>query len=134
MSFTITLAPSSANRLAIPSPKPEPAPVTMATLFFSRMRFSFGRSRLSGARGARVKGGGYNELSLRREGGEKAGFLTQEIRMARNEGARARPWRWQIGGVLALALAVPATMAQTRPDERVVTRPDGTVVQPFVGE
>jgi len=54
--------------------------------------------------------------------------------MARNEGGRARPWRWQIGGVLALALAVPATMAQTRPEERVVTRPDGTVVQPFVSE
>jgi hypothetical protein len=40
-------------------------------------------------------------------------------------------WRWQIGGALALALAVPAIMAQTGPHERVVTRPDGTVVHPY---
>lgn len=45
-----------------------------------------------------------------------------------------RTWRWQMGGVLALALAVPATLAQTRPEERVVTRPDGTTVYPFVNE
>jgi hypothetical protein len=45
-----------------------------------------------------------------------------------------RKWRWQVGGALALALAVPATLAQTRVEERVVTRPDGTVVYPFVSE
>ena len=54
--------------------------------------------------------------------------------MNSNEGGRARAWRWQIGGILALALVVPATMAQTRPEERVVTRPDGTVVYPIVNE
>jgi hypothetical protein len=32
MSFTMTWAPSSAKRRAMPSPNPEPAPVTMATL------------------------------------------------------------------------------------------------------
>jgi hypothetical protein len=42
--------------------------------------------------------------------------------------------QWQIGGALVLALAVPATMAQTPPAERVVTRPDGTVVHPYVNE
>jgi hypothetical protein len=35
MSFTTILQPSSAKRLAIPSPKPEPAPVTIAILFFN---------------------------------------------------------------------------------------------------
>jgi len=42
--------------------------------------------------------------------------------------------QWQIGGALVLALAVPATLAQTPPAERVVTRPDGTVVHPYVNE
>ena len=51
-----------------------------------------------------------------------------------NEGGCARAWRWQIGGALALALAVPAAMAQTRPEERAVTRPDGTTIYPFVNE
>src|SRR5438034_320341 len=37
MSLTSTLQPSCAKRLAMPSPKPEPAPVTMATLFSNRM-------------------------------------------------------------------------------------------------
>ncbi len=37
MSATSTLAPSAANRLAMPSPKPKPAPVTIATLPSSRM-------------------------------------------------------------------------------------------------
>src|ERR1700732_4149703 len=37
MSLTTTSAPSSAKRCAMPSPKPEPAPVTIATLPFSRM-------------------------------------------------------------------------------------------------
>jgi len=41
----------------------------------------------------------------------------------------------QIGGALVLALVVPATVAQTGPEERVVTRrPDGTVVYPLVNE
>src|SRR5882672_3580578 len=35
MSFTTILQPSSAKRLAMPSPKPEPAPVTIAILFFN---------------------------------------------------------------------------------------------------
>ena len=42
--------------------------------------------------------------------------------------------QWRIGGALVLALIVPATVAQTRPEERVVIRPDGTVVQPSVSE
>ena len=42
--------------------------------------------------------------------------------------------QWRIGGALVLALVVPATVAQTRAPERVVTRPDGTVVQPLVDE
>src|SRR5579872_1048191 len=37
MSLTTSFAPSSANRLAIASPKPEPPPVTMATLPCNRM-------------------------------------------------------------------------------------------------
>ena len=37
MSFTTTFAPSCANRIAIPSPNPDPAPVTTATLFASLM-------------------------------------------------------------------------------------------------
>src|SRR5579871_28713 len=37
MSLTTSLAPSSAKRLAIASPKPEPPPVTTATLFLRRM-------------------------------------------------------------------------------------------------
>jgi hypothetical protein len=45
-----------------------------------------------------------------------------------------RKRQWQIGGALVLALAVPATLAQTPPAERVVTRPDGTVVHPYVNE
>jgi hypothetical protein len=45
-----------------------------------------------------------------------------------------RKWRWRVGGALALALAVPATLAQTQPQERTVTRPDGTVVYPLVNE
>ncbi len=45
-----------------------------------------------------------------------------------------RKRQWQIGGALVLALVVPATIAQTRPAERVVTRPDGTVVHPYVDE
>ena len=45
-----------------------------------------------------------------------------------------RKRQWQIGGALVLALAVPATMAQMPPAERVVTRPDGTVVHPYVNE
>jgi len=45
-----------------------------------------------------------------------------------------RKRQWQIGGALALALVVPATVAQTRAPERTVTRPDGTVVYPFVDE
>ncbi len=43
-------------------------------------------------------------------------------------------WGWRIAGVLGLALVVPATLAQTRAPERVVTRPDGTVVYPLVDE
>ncbi len=53
-----------------------------------------------------------------------------------------RSWPWPIVGALALGLAVPATLAQTpseeraltRPPERVVTRPDGTVIYPIVDE
>ncbi len=45
-----------------------------------------------------------------------------------------RKRQWQIGGALVLALVVPATVAQTRAPERAVTRPDGTVVYPFVDE
>ncbi len=45
-----------------------------------------------------------------------------------------RKRQWQIGGALVLALVVPATVAQTRAPERPVTRPDGTVVYPFVDE
>src|SRR3954454_12471953 len=37
MSLTTTLAPSAAKRLAMPSPNPEAAPVTIATLPSSRM-------------------------------------------------------------------------------------------------
>src|SRR6266849_5191477 len=37
MSLTTTRAPSSAKRLAMPSPKPEPPPVTIATLPASLM-------------------------------------------------------------------------------------------------
>jgi hypothetical protein len=40
MSFTTRRAPSSAKRRAMPAPKPEPAPVTMASLLVSRMRLS----------------------------------------------------------------------------------------------
>src|ERR1700688_1256919 len=36
MSATTTLAPSAAKRRAIPSPNPEPAPVTIATLSLRR--------------------------------------------------------------------------------------------------
>src|SRR6185437_599227 len=43
ISLTTTLAPSSAKRLAIASPKPEPPPVTTATLFSSRMMSSLSR-------------------------------------------------------------------------------------------
>jgi predicted esterase len=42
--------------------------------------------------------------------------------------------KWQIGGVLALTLVVPAALAQTRAPERAVTRPDGTVVYPRAEE
>jgi len=43
--------------------------------------------------------------------------------------------KWQIGGALVLVLAVPAALlAQTPARERPVTRPDGTVVYPFVDE
>ncbi len=45
-----------------------------------------------------------------------------------------RKRQWQIGGALVLALVVPATVAQTQAPERAVTRPDGTVVYPFVDE
>jgi hypothetical protein len=57
----------------------------------------------------------------------------KEAHMRSNEGSRRRR-SWQTGGLLVLALVVPATLAQTRAPERVVTRPDGTTVQPFVGE
>src|SRR5262249_15123436 len=40
MSLTTSFAPSSANRLAIAAPKPEPPPVTIATLFSSLTRSS----------------------------------------------------------------------------------------------
>src|SRR6185295_10940370 len=39
-SATTTLAPSSAKRLAMPSPKPDAAPVMMATLSLRRVPFS----------------------------------------------------------------------------------------------
>jgi hypothetical protein len=45
-----------------------------------------------------------------------------------------RKRQWQIGGVLVFALVVPVTVAQTPAQERAVTRPDGTVVYPFVDE
>jgi hypothetical protein len=41
---------------------------------------------------------------------------------------------WRIAGALGLLLVVPATFAQTPAAERPVTRPDGTVVYPFVDE
>jgi hypothetical protein len=46
----------------------------------------------------------------------------------------ARTRQWQIGATLVLALVAPATIAQTRVPERVVTRPDGSVVYPIVDE
>jgi hypothetical protein len=55
------------------------------------------------------------------------------MHMCPNDGGRRRRW-WQIGGLVVLALVAPATLAQTRAPERVVTRPDGTTVQPYVGE
>ena len=42
ISATMTLAPSSANRLQIASPKPEPPPVTIATLPSSRVPRTLG--------------------------------------------------------------------------------------------
>ncbi len=42
--------------------------------------------------------------------------------------------KWQIGGALVLVLVAPATLAQTPARERPVTRPDGTIVYPFVDE
>lgn len=47
---------------------------------------------------------------------------------------QVRDRRWRIVGALALALAVPAAIAQTQPEGRVVTRPDGTTIYPFVNE
>ena len=41
MSATMTLAPSSAKRLEIPSPKPLPPPVTMQTLPARRLPRTF---------------------------------------------------------------------------------------------
>ena len=40
VSATITFAPSSSNRFAMPSPNPDAAPVTMATLPFRRKSIS----------------------------------------------------------------------------------------------
>jgi hypothetical protein len=45
-----------------------------------------------------------------------------------------RKRQWQIGGVLVFALVVPVAVAQTPAQERAVTRPDGTVVYPYVNE
>jgi hypothetical protein len=39
--------------------------------------------------------------------------------------------KWQFGAALALALVVPAALAQTPAQERTVMRPDGSVVHPI---
>jgi hypothetical protein len=62
------------------------------------------------------------------------GVFIKEARMDANlSGARSRRGRWGAGALVALAITVPAAMAQ-RPEDRTVTRPDGTVVLPYVNE
>src|SRR6218665_590557 len=54
MSLTMTLPPSAARRLAMPSPMPLPAPVTMMDWFCTRMEVSLGLSGFAGGKRCRA--------------------------------------------------------------------------------